>query len=411
MTIGGLRFDQIVRPAGFPGAIAALRRRASYSEARLVATASVRDRRAASSSMRVDIITPSELDAAHRARWHHLRHRADAVHLKNPFYAPEFAQLVGEVQTAARIAIIEIDHQVAGYFAFEQSALGWGRPLCAWMSDHHGPVLDQRAGIDAARLIRGCGLLGWRFDHLPADQSGFSRFETGRARGWLMRLDGDYAAYRRQIDRCTGLLRRVEASMRRLERERGPLRFDARSTDSHAMQRLVQWKGDQYIRTGQIDHFAIPWVRDYLERLRYRDGPAMAGMLSTLHAGDRLVAVHLGLRSEQVWHYYLPTYDRELFRFSPGLCLLHCMAQAAPTLGLDTIDFGTGDMGYKRDLSNAQIELAQGAVEPAPVRVARRGGREAVRLLRRAPWLLGAARWGRRQLVDRINGLRQSGLH
>jgi CelD/BcsL family acetyltransferase involved in cellulose biosynthesis len=356
--------------------------------------------------MRVDIITPRELDAAHRARWHGLRHRASLPHLKNPFYTPEFAQLVGEVQAAARIGVIEIDNRVAGYFAFEQSALGWGRPLCARMSDHHGPVLDERVSIDAARLIRCCGLLGWHFDHLPADQSGFSRFELTRSTGWLMKLDGDFAAYRAQMDQRTGLLRRIEASMRRLERALGPLRFDAQSTDADAMRRLARWKGDQYIRTGQIDNFGIRWIREYLERLHHRKRPALAGMLSTLHAGDRLVAVHLGMRSEQVWHYYLPTYDRELFRFSPGLCLLYLMAQAAPSLGLDTIDFGTGDMDYKRDLSNAQIELVQGAVEPAPVRAARRGGHEAIRQLRRSPWVLGAARWGRRQLVDRINGLR-----
>ena len=356
--------------------------------------------------MRIDIIRPAELDAALRARWHAIRHTSAQRHLRSPFFAPEFAELIGQVRPMARIAVIEVDREVAGFFAFERSALGNAGPLGARMSDGHGPVLDARFSIDPGRLVRACGLLGWRFDHLPADQPGFGRFESTRSRAWLIRLDHGFEAYRREIDQRTSWMRRNQAKMRRLEREFGPLRFEARTLDAMPFEQLARWKSDQYVRTGQVDNFAIAWIRDYLDRLRQVESPALTGMMSTLHAGDRLIAVHLGMRSERVWHHYLPSYDRELSSHSPGLCLLHRMAETAPELGLNTIDFSSGDMDYKLAVSNEQVELAQGSVEPAPMRALRRSAQATVERMRRVPWVLQAARWSRRRVIDQVNAMR-----
>lgn len=353
--------------------------------------------------MRIDVITPHELDPLLIGRWHELR-RASAVDaLRSPFYTPEYARLIGEVQPAARVAVIELDGVVTGFFAFERSGPGTARPLAGRMSDHHGPVLDERVVIDPSRLVKACGLMRWRFDHLPAGSPGFERFESTRARAWLIRLDKGYEAYRRDIDARSVWMRRNDGKMRRLERQLGPLRFETHSRDPGDFARLVEWKSSQYRRTGLVDNFSIPWVADYLERLRHCQTPAMAGLLSTLHAGDRLVAVHLGLRSERVWHHYLPSYDRALASHSPGLGLLNHMAAQAPALGLDTIDFSSGDMDYKMAVSNARHEVAQGAVEPAALSALRIVGQRAVDGLRRTPWVLGAARWGRRRVIDWMN--------
>lgn len=353
--------------------------------------------------MKISVIAPGELDANLMARWHALRRASTLPALRSPFYTPEFARLIGEVQPAARIAVIELDGSLAGFFAFERSGPGTARPLGGRMSDHHGPVLDEGASLDPARLLRGCGLVRWRFDHLPAGAPGFERFETSRARAWLIRLQDGFEAYRREIDGRTSWLRRNEAKMRRLERQFGPLRFAVHTPDPGAFSSLAQWKSSQYRRSGLVDNFRIPWVSDYLERLRHLDTPALAGLMSTLHAGERLVAVHLGLRSESVWHHYLPSYDRDLSSHSPGLCLLHRMAEQAPAQGLDTIDFSSGDMDYKLAVSNVQVEVAQGAVEPVVVRALRLGGHRAVDRLRRTPWLREAARWGRRRAVAWVN--------
>ncbi|HYF59047.1 MAG TPA: GNAT family N-acetyltransferase [Burkholderiaceae bacterium] len=356
--------------------------------------------------MRIRSVHPRELDDALVARWHALRHdAATAGHPLSPFFTPEFARLVATVRPSARVAIVEVDGAIAGFFAFERLAPGLGVPLATRMSDYHGPLLDARAPIDAAALVRGCGLAVWRFHHLVGG-TGFGPHETGRRTAWLARLDDGFDAYRARADARSGWWRRSEKALRRLERRHGPLRFVAHTTDAGVFERLAQWKSQQYVRTGQVDNFRIRWVRDYLEALRRAEGPRLAGTLSALHAGDRLVAAHLGLRSETVWHHYLPTYDRELAPYSPGGCLLHRLMEAAPALGLTTIDFGEGDMDYKLAVCDDRIEVAHGAVEPRALRALRLGGRALVERLRRSETVLGLARRAKRGFRDLSNGLR-----
>lgn len=356
--------------------------------------------------MRIRIVHPRELDDALVARWHALRHDpGTAGHPLSPFLTPEFARLVATVRPSVRVAVIELDRALAGFFAFERVAPGVGVPLASRMSDYHGPLLDARARIDARALVHGCGLAVWRFDHLVGGV-GFGSHETGRRAAWHARLDDGFDAYRARADARTGWWRRSEKALRRLERHHGPLRFVVHTGEAGVFAQLARWKSQQYVRTGLVDNFRIRWVREYLEALRHADGPRLAGTLSALYAGDRLVAAHLGLRSETVWHHYLPTYDRELAPYSPGSCLLHRLMEAAPALGLRTVDFGEGDMDYKLAVCDRRIEVAQGAVEPAALRALRLGAGALVGRLRRSEAVLGVARWGRRRLRALANGVR-----
>ena len=65
--------------------------------------------------------------------------------------------------------------------------------------------------------------------------------------------------------------------------------------------------------------FAFPWTRALLDRIFACRGEAFAGELSALYAGDRLAAVHFGMRSYGVLHLWFPSYDADLAKFSPGL--------------------------------------------------------------------------------------------
>jgi CelD/BcsL family acetyltransferase involved in cellulose biosynthesis len=88
-----------------------------------------------------------------------------------------------------------------------------------------------------------------------------------------------------------------------------------------------------------------------------------AGVCSTLRAGDRLVAVHVGMRSPQVLHWWFPAYDRELARYSPGMILLFRLAEAAHSAGIRTIDLGKGDEDYKQRVMTRGVVIREGAVE------------------------------------------------
>ena len=87
------------------------------------------------------------------------------------------------------------------------------------------------------------------------------------------------------------------------------------------------------------------------------------GLLSTLSVGDRLAAVHLGMRSSQVWHSWFPAYDPALASYSPGLLLLLRMAESARGLGLGAIDLGPGPAPYKRVMMSHGVPLAEGSVD------------------------------------------------
>ncbi len=277
------------------------------------------------------------------------------------------------------------------------------------MSDYQSLVCDPCFRIDPWVLLRTCGLLSWHFDHL-VDQTGiFEPFTRYRARAWQLQLGpGGYAAYRQWVDARSRWRRDGEAKMRRLARDVGPLRFEAHTTEIEPYVQLTHWKSAQYRRTGLVDNFSIPWVREFLGRLRWAQRRGCQGMLSALYAGERLVAVHLGMRSEQVWHHYLPSYDRALAPYSPGLVLLLKMIEAAPGLGLAMIDFSKGDMDYKLALATGSIEVAAGCLAPWPIRALQDGSTWAERTLRRSGGVRRVARWSRRRGVALANAWRQA---
>src|SRR5258707_3012366 len=49
--------------------------------------------------------------------------------------------------------------------------------------------------------------------------------------------------------------------------------------------------------------------RSLMSRLLHTRDPAFAGILSTVHIGDDLVAAHFGIRADGVLHWWFPVYD------------------------------------------------------------------------------------------------------
>ena len=76
------------------------------------------------------------------------------------------------------------------------------------------------------------------------------------------------------------------------------------------------------------------------------------------------------MRSRTAWHYWLPTYDRDFAKYSPGLILLLEMAAQAQALGIQTIDLGKGNALYKQRLMNGAVPLLEGVVPASPFRAA-----------------------------------------
>jgi CelD/BcsL family acetyltransferase involved in cellulose biosynthesis len=332
--------------------------------------------------MRYHRIHAVELSSEHLAAWADLLGERDE--LMSPFFRPEFTQAIARVRSDVEVVVIEDGAWPVGFFPYQVNRLRWGKPVGYPLTDYQGPIL--RAGMRVAwdALFRAARLRCFDFDHLATAKEELAVFCRRREPSWWIDLSNGLPAYEAALAAQHDQVRQLRHHRRKIERDVGPLTFTTRSTDASALAALLRWKRDQYHRTGIADAFGVAWTRALMEHLLHEKRPSFSGVLTTLHAGDRLAAAHMGMWSQRVWHHWFPAYDRELKKFSPGLQLLWGMIQAAPALGVCRVDLGKGDDAYKQRFVNASAEVAEGSVERS---VVVRGVRE----IGRAAWRLGSA--------------------
>jgi CelD/BcsL family acetyltransferase involved in cellulose biosynthesis len=357
----------------------------------------------------IDVLAGAELSAQHARRWSDLQ-LADPD-LASPFFRPEFAAAVADARRDVFVAVVEEAGTPVGFFPFQRGPWGAGKPLGGPLSDYHGAILERSAELDPVALLRACGLRVWDFTHLVASQEPFRRYHARLHASPVMDLSAGFAAYHRSKSSAGSMvIAQADRKARKLGREVGALRFVADDPDPAALRRLMRWKSDQYRRTNVTDTFASRWRADLIERIHATHAPAFAGVLSTLHAGERLVAAHLGMRSRDALHWWFPAYDPQFARFSPGLVLLMQLARSLEQWGVRTIDLGVGDEPYKRRLMTASVPLAQGAVAlPGPLTAGRQLTEAAKHVVRHTPLARPgrrATRWVRRQRDEYGAGVR-----
>jgi CelD/BcsL family acetyltransferase involved in cellulose biosynthesis len=159
----------------------------------------------------------------------------------------------------------------------------------------------------------------------------------------------------------------------------------------------MRWKSGQYRRTGRRDRFAVTWIKRLVWDLFETRSDGCAGALSVLYCGERLVAMHFGLRSERSLSCWFPTYDTAFARYSPGLVLHLLMARATSEAGLRHLELGKGDEPYKQSLKSGDLIVGEGWIHrPSLAAAVQRGRRAPVlfaqRVVLRHPRLRHAAR-------------------
>jgi CelD/BcsL family acetyltransferase involved in cellulose biosynthesis len=176
-------------------------------------------------------------------------------------------------------------------------------------------------------------------------------------------LSDGYDRYLDQRRENTREITQALRKARKASREEGAVRFVMQSTDPAAWEALIRWKTAQYKRTGATNVFAYRWALDLLKNLSRISDPMFAGCLSALYFDDKLVAVHLGMRSEHVLHWWFPAYDASMGKYSPGMILLLETAKAASQLEIHRIDLGKGAERYKLSLMSGSTTVYEGAVD------------------------------------------------
>jgi CelD/BcsL family acetyltransferase involved in cellulose biosynthesis len=327
--------------------------------------------------MKVSVVRPHELTPAQLDHWRALQ-LADQ-RLANPFLAPEFTLAVGRARPKARVAIIERDGAVAGFFPHERGALGVGQAIAMGLADCQGVVSSADLHWDPQELAAACGLAVLEFDHLLAYQAPFAPYHVVTEPSPIVDLAAGFEQY---IAGHASLERQTRRSRRVAEREIGPLSFELDVRDKAALRLLIDWKSAQYRRTGRFDRFAKRSIAQIVEEMMESRADGCTGTLSMLYAGGVPVAGHFGLRSKTVLCSWFPAFDARYSRYRPGLLLFRSLIEASASIGIGHIDLGKGHEPYKQELKNGDITVAEGWVErPVAAALLRRVQRAPRRLL------------------------------
>jgi CelD/BcsL family acetyltransferase involved in cellulose biosynthesis len=318
--------------------------------------------------VRYHLVATNELDEGLIAAWRDIQDKNDAY--ANPYFCPEFAQLVGCVRKDVRVVVIENDGRPVGFFPFQRGAFGLGRPVGGALSDYHGVVAETGSDWTVTDLMNAARLSAWSFDHLIDTSGRFRSHVTAQASSPLIDLSAGYPQYMRELAQPPSDFPR---KARKLARDHGDIGFTFHDADERQIERMIAWKRDQYSRTGVPDAFGVGWTSDLLRAILAMQTPRFAGVCSVLRAGEEIIAIHVGMRSHRVLHWWFPAYDRSFEKYSPGIILLFRIAEALAEVGATVIDFGKGDAQYKRSAMNRAVELQEGCVEmPSLLALARR---------------------------------------
>jgi CelD/BcsL family acetyltransferase involved in cellulose biosynthesis len=329
------------------------------------------------SLVNVNVVKPRELSPELVHAW--CRFLNDDPALYSPYFRPEFTMMVANVRDDVEVAVIEEGNEVIGFFPFQRRPGNLGKPVGGRLSDFQG-IIGRADGIASAPLLmRTCGLAAWDFDHLLASQTLFAPYIRECERIACIDISKGWDAYV-QCKRDTrsdlsptahrsfrGLERRSKQKYRKLEREIGPVRFEMDATDEDLFKQVIEWKSQQYRRTNVTDVFARDWTTDLLKQILGFRTEAFSGMLSALYAGDRVIAIHMGMRSRNVLHCWFPAHDVSMGQYSPGNQLFFEMIKAAHQLGIVRIDLGKA-VDWKASFMNCTIPVVEGSVDLRPVR-------------------------------------------
>jgi CelD/BcsL family acetyltransferase involved in cellulose biosynthesis len=332
------------------------------------------------------LVSCQELDAGLINAWREILFAAPEF--SSPYFSPEFTQLVGSVRSDVRIVVIEDDRKPVGFFPHQRSAIGFGKPVGGPLSDFHGVIAAPEAEWDLESLLLAARLHVWTYDHLIGDTCRFDQCIVGQRASPQIDLSMGFQSYlegRRKSG--SAYIGKTEGLARKLAREQGDLHFTFHDTGSAVLEQLIQWKREQYYKTGIADVFEFPWTTELLRKVAATQTSAFSGLCSVLRVGNRIVAIHVGMRTPNRLHYWFPAYDPEFAKFSPGIALLMRIAEAGAADGVRTIDLGAGDSQYKERLMTNAIVVRCGVAD-RPSFLAK-----TIRIYRRAETLTSSGRW------------------
>lgn len=344
---------------------------------------------AAASPLVVDLTPAAALGRADADAWRAIQ--ADQPVFASPLLGPDFAMAVGRVREDARVAVFRRDGRAVGFFPHHRRPGGFGRPIGAPFSDYHAVVAEADAFASGDSVLALSGLKAFRHSGM-IDPHGLFAATDQRHEAFSIELNGPADAY---LEACRAASPKKFKNYRRLQHrlaEIGPLSIRS-GEDASVLDTLLRWKSEQFVRTGTQDVLRPAWVGALMHDLFETRTGTMTGLMLTLHAGDRLVGGHFGIRQGEVYHPWIASMDPDLAAYSPGNTFLDQVIRAMPDLGLRIYDLGLGHDHYKRPYVST-VKTVSGGLQSAP------GGAGAFSRAGDEAWRMGAL--GRSGAIDKV---------
>jgi len=316
--------------------------------------------------MKVSVIRASDLDDACKSQWTKIQQSDN--NLMSPYFCVEFTEALAAVRDDVYVAVIEEGSNIVGFFPYHRRSLGFGRPIGLGLSDYQGVIANPDAEWSADELLRSCGLVRWKFDHLIASQTQFQSYHQSVEPSPIIEVADGFEAYKeRRMQMGGSELKTVQRKFRKLKNEHEGYRFIELDLSLDRLDQVFALKSAQCRETGAYDYFSMPWTRAFVRHLLGIRTPNFSGVLSSIMLGERCVAVHFGIRSDKVWHWWFPCYDKSFGRYSPGLILLMEIIQSASDSALCHVDLGKDQVRYKQNLMTGSVAVASGELSNSSI--------------------------------------------
>jgi CelD/BcsL family acetyltransferase involved in cellulose biosynthesis len=317
--------------------------------------------------LQVDILSPQDLSGRDREAWQAFRKATPAFH--SPLLGPDFAEIVAEVRTDTAVAVWRRKGRAIGFLAHHRRPAGLARPVGAPWSDYHALITAPGERLAAAEALRLAGISAFRFGGLLDPYGLFEAAQAEDAETYRIAFEDSGEAYwetlRGQSPKRFKNLRRLE---HKLEREIGTPVL-ARDTDATAFEALLDWKREQFRRTGLHDVLQPSWSHLLMQRLFRKRNGSLQGLLLTLRVEGRPIAAHFGVREGEAYHPWIAAFDPALAAYSPGQTFLSAAIRAMPSLGLKTYDLSAGADHYKKPFASevgaARVGVLRNGPSPA----------------------------------------------
>jgi CelD/BcsL family acetyltransferase involved in cellulose biosynthesis len=311
---------------------------------------------------RVQLISPDRLSDDLIDLWR--SHQLADENLRGPFFSPEYIRLAASACPEVTVAVIETPGQAPAFLPFHRDSSNVARSVGLRASDFSGIIAAPGYAWSPEAVIRDCGLAGWDFTNIVTSDKTMQPYFRKNADSPFVDISEGFDAFARdRAQSGSDLVKSVAQKSRKMEREVAPMRFEVHVDDRQALALLYEWKAAQRARTGTVDVLSTSWMRQIVESMLGGGTKTFGGLLSVLYAGDQVAAVHFGMRSDTIWHYWFAAYNHDLQRYSPGLIILLEMLKAAPALGIRAITLGQGDEAYKLRYATGSTPVASGSVD------------------------------------------------